>query len=175
MAHFKVDTAHSHVGFAIQHMMVNTLKGQFHDYQFEIEGDLDQPTSLQAKGTIQVNSIDTYVRDRDDHLQSEDFFDAKQYPEIKFTTKAIEPAGDHYKAQVEVTFKGHTQDEEFELYVNGSGKNPLSGDTNAGFTLKGELNREDYGLTYNAPLETGGVFIGKKVKIELNLETVVEG
>lgn len=73
MAHFKVDTAHSHVGFAIQHMMVNTLKGQFHDYQFEIEGDLDQPTSLQAKGTIQVNSIDTYVRDRDDHLQSEDF------------------------------------------------------------------------------------------------------
>lgn len=170
MAKWTVDNSHSHVGFSVKHMMVAKVKGEFNDYSGTITGEnIEDLTTAQIDFTINVASINTKSEDRDNHLRSGDFFDTENYPEMKFTSTKIEKDGDDYEITGDFTIKDLTKQVTFEAEYNGHGVNPWGVDV-YGFEAKTKINREEFGLTWNAALETGGVLVGKDVKIELELE-----
>jgi polyisoprenoid-binding protein YceI len=163
---WSIDPARSTVGFAIKHMALKTLRGSFG----ELEGTLDlRGASPKASGSVKAASIDTGEPIRDDHVrQSVDFFDVEHHPEITFTSKLILAEG-HGRLRVEgeLTMRGETRDIALE------GK--LDEETEEGrieLDLRGELNRKDFGLTWNQALDAGGALLGNKVKIELRLSAL---
>jgi len=170
MAKWTVDQAHSTVGFEVKHMMVSKTKGQFKSYTADVEAaDLTDLTTATIVFKFDVASIDTNSVDRDNHLRSGDFFDVEHYPSIDFTSTSITKNGDDYKVTGDLTIKNVTKPVTFEVEFGGKGKNPWGVDV-YGFEAEAKINREDFGLTYNAALETGGVLIGKDVKIKVELE-----
>ena len=170
MAKWTVDQAHSTVGFEVKHMMVSKTKGQFKSYTADVEAaDLTDLTTATITFKFDVASIDTNSVDRDNHLRSGDFFDVEHYPSIDFTSTSITKNGDNYKVTGDLTIKDVTKPVTFEVEFGGKGKNPWGVDV-YGFEAEAKINREDFGLTYNAALETGGVLIGKDVKIKVELE-----
>ncbi len=170
MAKWTVDQAHSTVGFEVRHMMVSKTKGQFKSYTADVEAaDLTDLTTATIVFKFDVASIDTNSVDRDNHLRSGDFFDVEHYPTIDFTSTSITKDGDDYKVTGDLTIKGVTKSVTFDVEFGGKGKNPWGVDV-YGFEAEAKINREDFGLTYNAALETGGVLIGKDVKIKVELE-----
>ncbi|MGG1686507.1 MULTISPECIES: YceI family protein [Bacillales] len=174
MATLTLDKVHSSLDFQIKHMMVSKAKGEFTDFDVDFNGDLDNLTSANIKVTISVKSIDTGNEDRDGHLRSGDFFEADQYPNMVFQSKSITKKSDEeYDVTGDFTIKGVTKEETFTVEYNGKSKSPLDGSTVAGFDVSGKVNREAYGMTYNAAMETGGFLLGKDVKFEGNFEFVV--
>ncbi|WP_371018038.1 YceI family protein [Pseudalkalibacillus sp. JSM 102089] len=174
MSTLTLDKVHSSLDFQIKHMMVSKAKGEFTDFDVDFNGDLDNLTSANIKVTISVKSIDTGNEDRDGHLRSGDFFEADQYPNIVFQSKSIAKKDDgEYDVTGDFTIKGVTKEETFTVEYNGKSKSPLDGSTVAGFDVSGKVNREAYGMTYNAAMETGGFLLGKDVKFEGNFEFVV--
>ncbi|WP_026693080.1 YceI family protein [Peribacillus kribbensis] len=170
MAKWNVDSSHSSVGFEVKHMMVSKVKGTFGSYTAEVEAaDLTDLTTAAISFKIDVASIDTRSEDRDNHLKSADFFDAENNPTIDFTSTSITKDGDDYKVTGDLTIKGVTKPAAFDVEFGGKGTNPWGVEV-YGFEVKGKINREDFGLTWNAALETGGVLVGKDIKIELDLE-----
>ena len=170
MAKWTVDQAHSTVGFEVKHMMVSKTKGQLKSYTADVEAaDLTDLTTATIVFKFDVASIDTNSVDRDNHLRSGDFFDVEHYPSIDFTSTSITKNGDDYKVTGDLTIKNVTKPVTFEVEFGGKGKNPWGVDV-YGFEAEAKINREDFGLTYNAALETGGVLIGKDVKIKVELE-----
>ncbi len=170
MTKFNFDPAHSVVEFSVKHLMISNIKGRFTEFDASLDGDLNDLSSLSGDFTINANSIDTRVEDRDGHLRSGDFLDVENYPEIKFElTKA-----DNSSVTGNVTIKGVTNEETFDLSYEGQSKNPLNGATTAGFIVNGKINREKYGITFNQALETGGVMIGKDVLFQVSLEFALE-
>ncbi|MET3681932.1 polyisoprenoid-binding protein YceI [Alkalibacillus flavidus] len=175
MAQVSLDKVHSSIDFQVKHMMVSKAKGEFQNFDVEVSGDPKDLSTVNAKASVYVDSIETNQEDRNGHLKSEDFFDVENYPEITVQSKSFKQKDDdEYEMVADVTIKGVTNEETFEVEANGVAKDPMSGNMVAGFDIEGKINREDYGLTWNAPLETGGVLIGKDVKIQAAFEFVVE-
>lgn len=170
MTNFKLDPVHSSVAFSVKHLMVSKITGEFKDFDGELTGDVNDVSSLQFKGSVKVDSIDTRNADRDGHLKSADFFDAEQYPEITFVSESITDS----KVTGNLTIKGETHQETFDIEYNGTSKNPMSGGQVTGVIVTGKINREDYGITWNQALETGGVMVSKDVAFTVGLEFAIE-
>lgn len=167
-----IDSTHSSIDFSVKHMMIANVKGSFHKFEAKVEADPEDLTTASIEFDIDVNSIDTRNSDRDAHLRSADFFETDKYPSIRFVSKSIAAKGDgDYAVTGDVTIRGITRSETFEVTFEGVGKDPW-GNEKAGFSAKGKLKRSDYGLTYNAVLEAGGVLIGDEIKIALEIEGV---
>ena len=170
MTKWTVDQSHSHIGFEVKHMMVSKVKGVFDSYTANIEAeDLSDLTGANISFKFDVASINTRNEDRDNHLKSADFFDAEQFPAITFESTSITKSGDSFNVTGNLTIKGVTKEVTFETEYNGKGTNPW-GRAVYGFEADTKINREDFDLTWNAALETGGVLIGKDVKIKVELE-----
>ncbi|WHX41048.1 YceI family protein [Mesobacillus sp. AQ2] len=170
MAKFAVDQAHSAIGFEVKHMMVSKVKGQFGSYTADVEAaDLADLTTASIAFKIDVASIDTRSEDRENHLKSADFFDVENYPTIDFKSTNITRDGDDYKVTGDLTIKDVTKPVTFDVEYGGKGTNPWGVEV-YGFEAEAKVNREDFGLTWNAALETGGVLVGKDIKIKVELE-----
>jgi polyisoprenoid-binding protein YceI len=165
-----IDTVHSHVGFSVKHMMVTTVRGQFKSYRGSVRLDPKNFALSKFEGEIDVASIDTDNADRDNHLRTNDFFDAQNHPKITFSSTRIEAkdAGE-FVLHGDLTIRGVTKPIALEVEFLGTSKNPY-GKTVAGFNAHGTLNRKDFGVNFNALLETGGVAVGEKVKLEVDVE-----
>lgn len=165
-----VDVSHSVIEFSVRHMMIAKVKGLFHGFEANIVADAHDLTTAEIEFNIDLNSVDTRNNDRDAHLRSADFFEIEKYPSLTFKATDIKKTGDgEYSITGDVSLHGVTRSETFTATFEGAGKDPW-GNEKVGFSVSGSLKRSDYGLTYNAALETGGVLIGDEVKISLEIE-----
>jgi len=170
---WKIDTAHSTIEFAVKHMMFTTVKGRFTDVSGTIEFDEDDPAGGRADIVIGAASVDSRDAQRDAHLRSADFFDVEQYPTLAFRSTTIEGNAQQFKLSGDLTIHGITRPITLDVAFQGSGKDPWGGER-AGYTATGTLNRKDFGLTWNAALETGGFLVGDEVKIAIDLQLIRE-
>ena len=167
-----LDTAHSSVGFTVRHMMVSKVRGRFGDFSADIV-TAENPLESTLAATVQMASIDTGDEGRDGHLRTNDFFDIEEHPTMTFTSTSITGSGTDYEVTGDLTIKGVTKQVTFDLEYGGIGKDPW-GNTRAGFTLTGTINRKDFNMAYNAVLETGGIMVGEKVSVELDIEATLQ-
>lgn len=167
---WQIDPSHSSIEFQVKHLMISKVKGRFTDFAGTLEAGEDG--TLTASGTIQTASIDTHEPKRDEHLRSADFFEVETYPEISFVSSEIAPTGNTgFRVVGELTIRGITKPVELTGSVEGTGHDPWGNDRVA-LELRGEINRSDFGLTWNQALETGGVLVGDTIKLELELAAV---
>lgn len=169
---YQIDPAHSHVQFSVRHLMLSNVKGTFSGVTGTALYDPEKPEETTAEATIDVHTINTNDEKRDGHLKSPDFFDAAQYPHMTFKSTAVERSGDGYKVTGNLTLHGVTKEVTLTVEdVSEEGKDPW-GNLRIGANVKGKLKRGDFGLTWNSPLDTGGVVIGDEVKLEFELQFV---
>lgn len=169
-----VDKAHSGIDFSIKHMMISTVKGSFNNFDAVIEADPQDLTTANIEFTVDISSIDTRNSDRDAHLKSADLFEVEKYPNITFkATKIVKIDENEYDVTGDVSMHGITRPETFKVTFEGQGKDPW-GNEKVGFSAEGKLKRSDYGITYNAVLETGGVLIGDQVKVFIEIQASKE-
>jgi polyisoprenoid-binding protein YceI len=167
---WNIDPSHSEVGFVVRHLMVSKVKGRLADVSGTITVAEDVLQSS-VVATAKAASIDTREANRDAHLRSADFFDADTYPELSFRSTALRAKGSDFEMDGELTIKGVTRPVTFDLEFNGAASNPLAeGAATAGFSAETEISRKDFGLEWNVALESGGVLVGDKVKIVLEIE-----
>jgi polyisoprenoid-binding protein YceI len=165
-----VDPSHSNVEFVVRHMFTK-MRGRFGEFSGTIELG-ERLEDSKAEGTIAVAGIDTSNADRDAHLRSPDFFDAETYPSLSFRSTGVRPgSGGDLTLDGELTIKGVTRPVSLDVEFTGWAADPFGGER-AGFSARTEIDREDYGLTWNVALETGGVLVGRTIKIELEIEAV---
>ena len=167
---WNIDASHSSVAFVVRHLVVSKVRGRFDKFAGAIT-IAEDPLQSKVDATIEIGSISTGDDSRDGHLRSGDFFDAEQFPTMTFATTGVRADGDDYVLTGDLTIKGVTKPVELELEFNGVEGDPWGG-TRAGFSAETEINRKDWGLEYNMVLETGGVMVGEKVKIQLEIEAV---
>ncbi len=166
---FNLDSTHTDVGFSVKHMMVTTVRGKFNAATGSVVIDEDNLTASHGTFSVETASIDSGVDQRDGHLRSADFFDADTYPTITFaSTKVVAKGGDDYAVTGDLTIKGVTRPVTFDVEFLGFYKS-MAGAGRAGFHATTKINREDFGLTWNVALETGGWLVGKDIKIEIDL------
>lgn len=165
-----VDPAHSSVDFSIRHLMVSRVKGTFGTYSAVIEGDPANFTTANVAFTVDLDSVNTQNKERDAHLLSADFFDVEKFPQMTFlAVNIIKTAENQYDMVGEFSLHGITRTETFSVTFEGEAKDP-SGAEKAGFHAAGTIRRSDYELTFNTPLETGGMLIGDDVQISLDIQ-----
>jgi polyisoprenoid-binding protein YceI len=168
---FKIDPAHTRVGFVARHLMVSKVRGSFTEVSGEITVAED-PLASSVEVHIPATSITTGVIDRDNHLRSGDFLEIEKYPELVFRSTRLErPAGEDFKLVGELTIRDVTREVALNVEFEGLAKSPW-GQEVIGFSATTEIDREDFGITWNQALEAGGVVVGKKVKIEIEAEAV---
>ena len=163
-----IDPAHSHLSIIARHLMVTKVRGTFEEITGTIEVAED-PTLSSARVEAKAASVTTGVADRDAHLRSPDFLDAETYPLITFESTAVSPKGDDWELTGDLTIRGVTKPVNFDLTYEGSGQDPY-GNTKAAFVASGEIDREQFGLTWNVPLDGGGVLVSKNFKIEFEVQ-----
>jgi polyisoprenoid-binding protein YceI len=166
-----VDASHSKVGFAVKHLGIATVRGEFKEFEgtFEIGDDL---SSSRAYGTVKTASIDTNEQARDEHLRSADFFDAATNGDITFASTAIEQVDDEtLRITGDLTINGITKSEVFHAEIQGTETDPW-GNERVGFEVTGQISRGDYGMTFNQILGSGNSLVGDKVKISLDISAV---
>ena len=163
---WNLDTAHSEITFKVRHMMISNVKGTFNTFTAEVEAEDDTFKNAKVSATIQTDSIDTNNADRDTHLKSADFFNVEQNPTITFESDSL--ADD---VTGHLTINGVTKPVQLEVEFGGINQDPW-GNTKAGFTFEGKIKRSDFGLNWNAALETGGVLVSDEVKISGELQFV---
>lgn len=169
---WKIDAAHSHVQFSVRHMMISTVRGEFEEFDGEIQFDQDSPENSSLDIRIDANSINTREEDRDNHLRSPDFLNAEEYPYLIFKSKHVEQTGEKEGRVVgDLTIRDVTNEVVLDVTYHGMAKSPW-GATSAGFSASTTINRKDWGLTWNQALETGGVLVGDKIKIDIEVELV---
>jgi polyisoprenoid-binding protein YceI len=164
-----LDPTHTTVGFAVRHAMVSTVRGHFGSFTGGATIDAQNPEKSSAWLDIDPTSITTNNETRDGHLQSGDFFEVEKYPTITFRSTNAKVDGDTLVMSGDLSIRGVTQQVEIAWEFGGIAKDPW-GNTKAGFEGSGTINRKDWGLTYNAALETGGVLIADKVKLVIEVE-----
>jgi polyisoprenoid-binding protein YceI len=168
---YLLDAAHKRVGFVVRHLMVSKVRGEFAEATATITVT-DNPLESSVTATIQTASVSTGQNDRDNHLRTGDFFEAEKYPTIDFRSTGVKSHdGNEFVLAGELTIKGVTKPVELNVEFEGAGRSPYGFDL-FGFSASTEIDREDWGLTYNMALESGGVMIGKKVKIEIEGEAI---
>ena len=166
-----IDPAHTSLTFAVRHMGISNVKGHFDEFTGSIL--LVNGAVKDASGTIQVKSINTGVQKRDNHLLSPDFFDAATYPVITFKTRSVEKSGGQTILIADFTMRGVTKELRLPVKLSGPVKDP-QGNTRIGLEGRTTLNRKDYGIQFNAVMETGGLLVGEKVAIEIDAEAIKE-
>lgn len=167
-----LDPTHSEVNFKLKHMMITNVNGTFTSFTATAETKGDDFSTGKISFSAQISSINTKNEQRDGHLKSADFFDAEKFPTIDFTSTAIKSTGGNtYELQGDLTIKGVTKNVKLTAELGGIAKDPW-GNTKAGFSLTGKINREDFGLTWNAALETGGVLVSSDVSINAEIQLV---
>lgn len=165
-----VDPAHSRVEFQVKHLGIASVRGFFGKFEgaLEIEADGD----ARGYGTVEAASVDTNDAKRDAHLRSADFFDVERYPEIRYVVKSIAGTGDDtFNIAGELTLHGVTRELKLEAEVTGTEQDPW-GNERVGFEVRGELDRSDYGITFNQVLGSGNVLVSDKVKLRLDISAV---
>jgi polyisoprenoid-binding protein YceI len=169
-----VDNMHSEVHFKVKHLVISTVTGAFNTFSGAATAEDDSFENADVNFLIDVNSVDTNQSMRDDHLKGADFFDTAAFPEIQFQSTSFTKAkGDVYKLAGNLTMKGVTKPVELDAEYGGTEKDAY-GNTKVGFEVTGTINRKEYGLTYNALTETGGLALGENIKLIANIQLAKE-
>lgn len=169
---YTIDPAHSTLGFVARHAMVTNVKGKFNDFTGSLHLDGADPSASSASIDVKMDSIDTGSPDRDGHLKSSDFFKTDEFPTMTFrSTKAEALGGDDYRITGDLTILGVTRPLTIDLEFNGAAKDPF-GNERVGFEGKAEILRSEWGLTWNAALETGGVLVSDKIKLNFDISAI---
>jgi polyisoprenoid-binding protein YceI len=169
---WSIDPAHSHVEFAVRHLMISTVKGRFAVVRGTVQTHETDPVKGLAEIEIDADSIDTREPQRDAHLRSTDFFDVEKFPKITFrSTRVTDASGDRFKLTGDLTIHGVTREVTLDVASEGRGKDPWGGER-AGFSATTKIKRSDFGLTWNQALETGGFVVGDDIRISLDVQMV---
>lgn len=172
MATWTIDTTHTEIGFKIKHLVISTVSGKFTSFEGKLEGEPENLTQAKISFTANIDSITTGNEQRDGHLKSADFFDAATHPKLTFTSTAIEHKnGSDYKVIGDLTIRGTTKPITLNVDFGGI-QNNLYGQTVAGFEITGKINRQEYGLTWSAVTEAGGIVVSDDVKLAIDAELV---
>jgi polyisoprenoid-binding protein YceI len=171
MANWSFDPAHSSIGFSVRHLMISKVRGHFNKWEGTFDYDEADPTKSKLSVRIDAASIDTREEKRDAHLRSPDFFDAAKYPALTFESTRIERDGDDYVVTGNLTIRDVTRAVQLKVESLGRTKDPWGGER-AGFSASTSINRKDFGLSWNVALETGGVLVGEKIDIGIEIEAV---
>jgi len=168
---WSIDPSHSEVAFTVRHMMVGKVRGVFTKFGGEIQVTENGDATVAAD--VDLNSVDTQNQQRDDHIRSGDFLDASQYPTMTYRSTGLRQDGRRLYVDGELSLHGVTRPVALELEVGGVTKDPY-GHTRAGFSATAEVDRRDFGITVNMPMDGGGVVVGDKVRIALEIEAVLQ-
>ena len=169
---YNIDPAHTRIGFVARHAMVTKVRGSFGDFAGSGQFNAEDPTQSTLELTIQATSISTGNGDRDNHLRSNDFFDMETYPTITFASTKVEKVDDeNYNVTGDLTIKDVTKPVTIAFEVSGPVQDPW-GNTRIGLEGKGEVNRKDFGVSFNAALETGGLLVSDKINLEFDVAAV---
>lgn len=167
---WKIDPSHSEVQFKVKHLVISTVTGSFKSYEGHIEADGGNFENAIANFSADINSISTNSEDRDNHLKSEDFFNADSYPQLSFKSTSFDKSGDQqYKITGDLTIRDITKEVTLNALHGGTVDDHL-GNTKAGFEIEGAVNRKEFGLTWNAVTEAGNVVVGDEIKLQLNVQ-----
>lgn len=169
---WQIDTAHSEILFSARHMMISKVRGRFEEFDGTIDFNEQEPAKSTVDVTIDVASINTRNVDRDGHLKSADFLNAEQFPTITFRSTRVEPTSTTTgKLHGDLTISGETREVVLDVEYAGQAQSPW-GSTSAGFSGTTTIDRRDFGLTWNAALETGGVLVGNDINVDIELELI---
>lgn len=167
-----IDPTHSEVQFKVTHLVISTVTGSFNSYNGNIEADGDNFENAQASFTAEIDSISTNNEDRDQHLKSDDFFNAEEYPQLKFESTNFEKVDEgEYKVTGDLTIRDLTKEVQLDV-VHGGTVTDQYGNDKAGFEVAGSINRKEFGLTWDAVTEAGNVVVGDKIKLQLNVQFI---
>ena len=167
-----IDPSHSEIQFKVKHLMVTTVTGSFKKFEGTVESNSDDFSDAKISFTADISSIDTGAPDRDKHLRSADFFELDKYPQLKFTSTSFKKIDEHnYDLAGDLNIRGVTKPIKLKVEYAGKAKDPW-GNTKAGFALEGKINRKEWGLAWNAPLETGGVLVSEEVRLLAEIQLI---
>lgn len=170
---FNIDTVHSSVEFSVRHMMMARVRGKFGKFNGHIAIEGDGLIPSRAEVNIETASVDTGVEDRDKHLRSGDFFNVEKFPTMSFKSKRVENASDEsFQLIGDLTLHGITKEVTLDVEIGGKQKDPW-GNERVGYSAKARIERKDFGLTWNQALETGGIVVGNRVDIMLEVQGVL--
>ncbi|MCA9942021.1 MAG: polyisoprenoid-binding protein [Anaerolineales bacterium] len=169
---WQIDSSHSHIYFTARHMMISKVRGAFESFSGTVNFDEENPTNTTVNIEVDLSSINTRDEQRDGHLKSPDFFDVENYPTMKFVSTKVEQVDENNGRLIgNLTIKDITKEVVLDVEYAGVAKSPW-GTESAGFSASGSINRKEWGLNWNQALETGGVLVGDKINIEIELELV---
>ena len=168
MSTWILDAAHSQIEFAVKHMMITTVRGQFRKFTAEVDFDEEHPERSSVVAHIDASSIETGMEARDVHLRGTDFFDTEKFPELTFRSTSIEISGDGYKINGDLTVRGNTRPVVLDAEIGGVVPN-MQGGRRAAFDATTKISRKAWGLTWNVALESGGFLVGDEIKISLDI------
>lgn len=172
MAVWKLDHEHSEIEFRVRHMMISTVKGQFGSFDVTLQSESENLSNASIYVSVDVASIRTKNDQRDAHLKGEDFFNVELFPKITFkSTSVTKKSADEFSLIGDLTIKNSTQPVTLDVELGGVAKDPW-GNEKVGYTVVGKINRSDFGLSYNAALETGGVMVSEEVKFSADIQFV---
>ena len=169
-ATWNIDPVHSEVGFSVRHMMVSKVRGRFTKFSGQLV-TADNPLQSSVTAEIDLTSINTGQEQRDQHIQSADFFEVETYPTMTYKSTGIRVEDGEYILDGDLTLKGVTKNVPLRLELQGFGEDAYGG-YRAGFTATGELSRSDFNVSFNAPMQNGGVVVGDKIQLHLEIEAV---
>jgi polyisoprenoid-binding protein YceI len=169
-ATWNIDTVHSEVGFSVRHMMVSKVRGRFTKFSGQLV-TADDPLQSSVTAEIDLTSINTGQEQRDQHIQSADFFEVETYPTMTYTSTGIRVEDGEYILDGDLTLKGVTKNVPLRLELQGFGEDPYGG-YRAGFTATGEINRRDFNVNFNAPMQNGGAIVADKIQLHLEIEAI---
>lgn len=171
MATYKIDAAHSDILFKVKHLMITNVTGSFKAFDATLTADKEDFSDAQISFTADVNSLDTRSEQRDGHLKSDDFFNAEKFPELKFTSTSLTKNGDGYVLKGDLTIRDITKPVELKADYNGAMVDPW-GQKKVGFEAEGKIKRKEFGLSWDAVTEAGGVVVSDDVKLQLNVQFI---
>lgn len=169
---WQIDPVHSEVSFSVRHMMVSKVRGYFRDFAGTIVTG-DAPNDSKVTATITLDSIDTRSEQRDNHIRSADFFDVEKHPVMTYKSTSLSGNGENWTLEGELSLHGVTRSVPLSLELNGFTADPFGGQR-AGFSASTEINRRDFGIDISMPMDGGGVVVGDKITISLEIEAVLD-
>ena len=172
MTTWTIDPSHSHAHFSVRHLMISNVRGEFRTITGKATFSPQSPESSSVEAEVEVASINTREEKRDEHLKSADFFDAAQFPKITFKSTSVKKSGDGVTLTGDLTIRGTTKPVTFEVEGPTSEQTDPWGNARVGASATAKIKRSDFGITWNAALETGGVVVGDEIKIQLDVELI---
>ena len=167
-----IDPTHSEIGFKVKHLMITNVAGKFDKFDASVESESADFANANINFSAEIASVNTGNAQRDGHLQSPDFFDAAKFPQLKFTSTGFEKvSGEKYVLSGNLTIRDITKPVKLDVEFSGVAKDPYN-NTKAGFSITGKINRTDWGLNFNAPLETGGVLLSEDIKLQIEVQLI---